>query len=229
MSRFIRGLRSATDNFGHPIQRYAIRDTGAVANGPDVQLFGSEQERDAALARYEAEPEWFRGELNSPEHGGTWGNPPVWEEPAADPTDTVTGAQHAAVVAELNATIERLTAQLAAAHAPISDVTDDRLMPIWDAAALAAQDEGFCSEYDRLANRLGIPGRERLYRGTVSVTFNVYSYATARGAEDAQEAMEQQVRDALDNLPISHYGGFEDGSISHLDIDEVSTDDVDIY
>ncbi len=156
--------------------------------------------------------------------------PDVDDPTAADASpvaDTVTREAHEAQVAELRATVERLTSQLADARAPITDVNDERLAPMWERAASVAEDEGFCPEYERLANGLGIPGRERTYRGIVTVTFNVYAYARSTMADEAREAMEQNVSDAVRNIASTDYG--TDGAITHVDFQQVDSEDVNVY
>jgi hypothetical protein len=155
--------------------------------------------------------------------------PDVDDPTAADASpiaDTMTRAAHEAEVAELRATVERLTSQLAAARAPITDVTDERLAPIWERAASVAEDEGFCPEYERLANGLGIPGRERTYRGIVNVSFNVYAYARDTMQDGAAEQMEAFVREAVRNL-AGNYG--VPGEMTHVDLHSVESEDVNVY
>ncbi len=115
---------------------------------------------------------------------------------------------------------ESLTATVSRLSEPITDVTDERLAPIWDRAAEAAQDEGFCPEYDRLCDRLGIPGRERQYRGVVKVSLDFYAYATARGENAATDLIEEEVADNLLGL-LSEYDS--------VDIREVEATDVSVY
>ncbi|MGG1910545.1 hypothetical protein AB1285_27350, partial [Microbacterium sp. NRRL B-14842] len=53
---------------------------------------------------------------------------------------------------------------------PITDAADDRLAAIWEKGEQIANDEGFCSEYDRLVEAIGGTPRERDFRVTLSVT-----------------------------------------------------------
>lgn len=223
-NRFIPGDRAAGE-----LRRYAIRDTeqnDTSGHGPrDVMLFTDATERDRVLASInsgdlsEWSPEW-RSDAN----GGNWASPPAWvtepaEQPAEDPE-----------LARLRSEVQRLQRELSVARESITDVNDERLTPIWDRAAEAAEENGFCPEYDKLANSLGIPGRERLYRGVVEVRFNVYAYARSRVADDAAEEMEQRVRQAVAELrSVDDYSGRDDGDISHVDISESDVSDVSVY
>ena len=152
----------------------------------------------------------------------------TWSEvddatPVPDPID----ARVEAMQRELDAARE----QLRVARLPITDVMDERLTPIWDKAAEAAEENGFCSEYDKLCDSLGIPGRVRLYRGVVTVTLNVYAYAEARNADDAGDLMEQRLRERVrDELATEGgYDSHEDGSVTHVDINSSEYESVDIY
>ena len=224
MSRFIKGDRDEGE-----FRRYAIRDTeqnDTSGNGPcDVMLFHDEQDRDRILASVNAGdlsrwlPEW-----RSDENGGNWYSPPRWEQPDAEQP-----AEDPELV-RLRSEVERLQRELSAAREPITDVNDERLTPIWDKAAEAAEENGFCPEYDKLANSLGIPGRERLYRGVVEVRFNVYAYARSRVADDAADEMEQAVREAVRNLAtVNDWEGRSDGDISHVDFNSSEVSDVSVY
>lgn len=228
MSRFIKGDRAEGE-----FRRYAIRDTeqnDTSGNGPcDVMLFHDEQDRDRILASVNAGdlsrwlPEW-----RSDENGGSWYSPPRWEQPDAEqPAEQPAEDPE---LARLRSEVERLQRELSVARESITDVNDERLTPIWDRAAEAAEENGFCPEYDKLANSLGIPGRERLYRGVVEVRFNVYAYARSRVADDAAEEMEQRVRQAVAELrSVDDYSGRDDGDISHVDISDSDVTDVSVY
>jgi len=125
---------------------------------------------------------------------------------------------------------DSLRARLRVAQVTISDVADERLSPIWERAAEAATEAGFCSEYEKLCDILGIPGRERLYRGVVEVRFNVYAYATATNADDAEEEITNTVRERLTEIATEDpYSSHDDGSVSHLDVTDVGAEQVEVY
>lgn len=118
------------------------------------------------------------------------------------------------------------------AQAEIHDASDERLRPIWEQAAQAASDEGFCPEYDRLCAQLGIPGRPRLYRGVVNVRFNVYAYEMATDPDIAQETMEENMRERIEAWREDIVGNsyeHESGDITHFDVDSIDSESVDVY
>lgn len=49
---------------------------------------------------------------------------------------------------------------------------DPRVLHIWKKAHRIASSEGFCTEYDKIADALGIPDIEQEYSGEVTVVFN---------------------------------------------------------
>jgi len=124
---------------------------------------------------------------------------------------------------QLTATVQRLSAE-------ITDVSDDRLTPIWDKAAEAAEEAGFCPEYDKLCSILGVPGRERTYRGVVTVTLNAYVYTTSRGEEEAAEEMENLMRAQVESsLAVGDRYYPEPGSITVVEVQETEAEEVSIY
>jgi hypothetical protein len=78
------------------------------------------------------------------------------------------------------------------AQAPIA-LNDSRLSDAWERAGEIATEEGFCAEYDRMCERIGIPGRERDWSVPVdvSMTFNVI--VRGRSASDAAERIDSEV------------------------------------
>lgn len=252
---FVTGKRDASHG---ETRIWAIRNT--EEGGADVNLYYSEEERATALAEYRAGKSW-RADWRSEFNGGSWQNPIVWDaEPVMPDPDAEFGelvnemrtmgdvdktrklrelveARRDAerTVTELreamDAQRDRWTESLRQAQAPISDAADERLAPIWELAAQAADDNGFCPEYEKLCDSLGIPGRPRLRRGVVEVTLNVYAYAMGATEEEAHEAMERQVRERLESEVHTEdrYSNHDDGSISHVDITSVDTSDVEVY
>lgn len=226
--------------------RFGIYDDSRESN--NLHAWVAAEDRDRVLRRLrDGEVDWRGATALADDRGYTLSGPRSeggnWEgrwtevhEPSIDdPTapdaspvpEPVTREQHDAVVAELNATIERLTAENARLGSPITDTKDARLTAIWERAAEVAENEGFCPEYERLANGLGIPGRSRLYRGIVTVRFNVYSYATDTSDDSAARTMEENVRERLRDTLTT--GGYGEGDISHLDFEGVEAEDVSVY
>lgn len=190
----------------------------------DISARAAARERDYALFSLDNQSNWQ----------GQWS--PV-DEPV-EPADTYARIEQGASVLspstqelaqrvdEQARELELLRERLATASAPITDTSDERLAPIWERAAEVAEENGFCSEYELLTNGLGIPGRPRTYRGIVRVQFNVYAYADGTSAYEAGEAMEQRLREAVAELRTDTR---VDGSISHVDIDNTTVDDVEVY
>ncbi|MGG1910454.1 hypothetical protein AB1285_26890 [Microbacterium sp. NRRL B-14842] len=75
-----------------------------------------------------------------------------------------------AQAADLALTVERQQREIDRLRLPITDAADDRLAAIWEKGEQIANDEGFCSEYDRLVEAIGGTPRERDFRVTLSVT-----------------------------------------------------------
>lgn len=64
----------------------------------------------------------------------------------------------------------RLRAKLSDLRSPIVDGSDERLGEFWEKAGEAANEAGFCPEYDRIAELLGGPGRTITYDVELRVT-----------------------------------------------------------
>ncbi len=110
---------------------------------------------------------------------------------------------------ELTATVDRLQREIHLLQEPITDPTDDRLSAIWERGEQIANDEGFCSEYDRLVEAIGGTPREREFRVTLSVTLTqrVTVNVTARTSAEAEDLAidTYSVEDVIDSLREDNY------------------------
>lgn len=94
-------------------------------------------------------------------------------------------------------TIADLTAQIQAnATEQITDGADPRLIDFWEKAGRIADYADFCEEYDRLAEAMNGPGREREYEVQLEVTVTLQVTRTVN-AQDSETA-ECYARDDLD-------------------------------
>ena len=87
---------------------------------------------------------------------------------------------------------------------------DPRLEAEWERAGEIATEENFCSEYDRMCERLGIPGREREWEVCMTVTLepiHVHTTVTARSMEAAQEAIEEDYDIIRDDVQSAYESG----------------------
>ncbi|WP_242085823.1 hypothetical protein [Microbacterium lacticum] len=111
--------------------------------------------------------------------------------------------------AELALTVERQRREIDLLQQPITDPTDDRLTAIWERGEQIANDENFCSEYDRLVEAIGGTPRERDFRVTLSVTLTqrVSVTVTARTSAEAEDlAIETYtVEDVIESLREDNY------------------------
>ena len=116
-------------------------------------------------------------------------------------------ARDALVIAELE---ERLRAAQAE---QITNGADPRLERFWERAGRIADAAGFCDQYDRMADELGGPSRERDWEVIVEVTATIRLSVnvTARDEDDAHSS----ARDYIDEEAVKsavQYGGIEDWS-----------------
>lgn len=89
---------------------------------------------------------------------------------------------------DLTARVESLTARVnSLANDQITDGGDPRLIEFWENAAEKAESEGYCSEYDRMADLLGGIPRRREYSHRVAVTFSIWVTSSGRDEDDAAE------------------------------------------
>ena len=111
--------------------------------------------------------------------------------------------------ADLALTVERQQREIERLQLPITNAADDRLAAIWERGEQIANDEGFCSEYDRLVEAIGGTPRERDFRVTLSVTLTqrVSVTVTARTSAEAEGlAIETYtVEDVIESLREDNY------------------------
>ena len=106
-------------------------------------------------------------------------------------------------LARLQATVAELTAVVAAKDQviqtlrteQITEGDDIRLETFWEKAGRIADHADFCSEYDRMAEAMGGPRRERDYDVQVSVTVEIIinTSVSATDNEGAETAAEEQI------------------------------------
>jgi len=109
--------------------------------------------------------------------------------------------------------------------APITNADDPRLEELWAKAYRYAQSAGFCSEFERIADELGIPQQSLTWTGTaivsVSVSVPVYVSGVASRADindgtvDDYEVDGYAVAEALNEYSFDAY------NIGHYEVDEV--------
>jgi len=102
------------------------------------------------------------------------------------------------LASEVNVALERVSyfqSQAERLGRPISDFQDGRLEPLWEQASRQADAEGFCSEYERMCDAFGIPGRERDYSVDVEVTLTrtITVSATGRDEDQAAESIDEDL------------------------------------
>lgn len=112
------------------------------------------------------------------------------------PVPATTPESTASLIAQLHETIDRLRTELDVARGEqITDGSDERLAAFWNRAERIATAAGFCEEYDRIAEGLNGPRRERDWevRLEVTVTLTTYQTITARDLDTAIEEAEQNL------------------------------------
>lgn len=82
------------------------------------------------------------------------------------------------------------------------DPQDPRVAHIWRKAARIATHAGFCTEYDRIAESLGIPEVEFDYSGYVSVRVSAYVSVPVSGTATRTEIADGDVDWSIDNSDI---------------------------
>ncbi len=119
-----------------------------------------------------------------------------------------------------NAEAEKDRAWASVNGSPDIDAKDPRVAHIWRKAARIATGAGFCTEYDRIADALGIPEVEFDYSGYVSVRVSAYVSVPVSGTATRQEIADGDVDWSIDN----------DDIVSELDGDSIEweVDEVDI-
>lgn len=76
---------------------------------------------------------------------------------------------------------------------------------LWDDMAQYAKDKSWCSDYDRLAGTMGIPGRKRKYSVSVPITVAGGGQAkvTLRVEARSREEAQQEARKLLTSVSVS--------------------------
>ena len=79
---------------------------------------------------------------------------------------------------------------------------DPRVLHIWEKAHRIASGAGFCSEYDRIAEALGVPDLEQDYEGYAEVHFSGTVSVPISGRATRREIAEGEVHADLDRSDI---------------------------
>lgn len=79
---------------------------------------------------------------------------------------------------------------------------DPRVLHIWEKAHRIATSAGFCSEYDRIAEALGVPDLEQDYSGTAEVRFRGTVNVPISGRASRREIADGDVSPDLDTGEI---------------------------
>jgi hypothetical protein len=82
------------------------------------------------------------------------------------------------------------------------DPKDPRVAHIWRKASRIATSAGFCTEYDRIADALGLPEVEFDYSGYVSVRVSAYVSVPVSGTATRREIADGDVDWSIDNDDI---------------------------
>jgi hypothetical protein len=101
---------------------------------------------------------------------------------------------------------------------PDIEPKDPRVAHIWRKAARIATGAGFCTEYDRIADALGLPEVEFDYSGYVSVRVSAYVSVPVSGTATRQEIADGEVDWSIDNDDIVSE---LDGDSIEWEVDEV--------
>jgi hypothetical protein len=101
---------------------------------------------------------------------------------------------------------------------PDIEPKDPRVAHIWRKAARIATGAGFCTEYDRIADALGLPEVEFDYSGYVSVRVTAYVSVPVSGTATRQEIADGEVDWSIDNDDIVSE---LDGDSIEWEVDEV--------
>jgi len=102
----------------------------------------------------------------------------------------------------------------------ITDGSDHRLVTFWERAERVANAANFCEEYDRIAEGLNGPRREREYEVTIRATIEWTTTRTSRDEEDAGT----DVLDDFDSDTIAEAA--RDGSIDIIDSEVYDTTEI---
>jgi len=119
-------------------------------------------------------------------------------------------------VREAEASAERAWASVNGS--PDIEAKDPRVAHIWRKAARIATAAGFCTEYDRIADALGLPEVEFDYDGSVSVRVSAYVTVPVSGTATRQEIADGEVDWSISNDDIV---AELDGDMIEWEVDEV--------
>ena len=119
-------------------------------------------------------------------------------------------------VKEAEASAERAWASVNGS--PDIEPKDPRVAHIWRKAARIATGAGFCTEYDRIADALGLPEVEFDYDGSVSVRVSAYVTVPVSGTATRQEIADGEVDWSISNDDIV---AELDGDMIEWEVDEV--------
>jgi hypothetical protein len=98
------------------------------------------------------------------------------------------------------------------------DPKDPRVAHIWRKASRIATSAGFCTEYDRIADALGLPEVEFDYDGSVSVRVSAYVTVPVSGTATRREIADGEVDWSISNDDIV---AELDGDMIEWEVDEV--------
>jgi hypothetical protein len=98
------------------------------------------------------------------------------------------------------------------------DPKDPRVAHIWRKASRIATSAGFCTEYDRIADALGLPEIEFDYEGSVSVRVSAYVTVPVSGTATRSEIADGEVDWSISNDDIV---AELDGDMIEWEVDEV--------
>lgn len=101
---------------------------------------------------------------------------------------------------------------------PNIEAKDPRVAHIWRKAARIATSAGFCTEYDRIADALGLPEVEFDYEGSVSVRVSAYVTVPVSGTATRSEIADGEVDWSISNDDIVSE---LDGDMIEWEVDEV--------
>jgi hypothetical protein len=102
---------------------------------------------------------------------------------------------------------------------PDIEAKDPRVAHIWRKAARIATGAGFCTEYDRIADALGLPEVEFHYDGSVSVRVSAYVTVPVSGTATRREIADGEVDWSISNDDIVSE---LDGDMIEWEVDEVN-------
>jgi hypothetical protein len=138
--------------------------------------------------------------------------------------ERVTGRAELALERAKQAEAEKDRAWASVNGSPDIEAKDPRVAHIWRKASRIATNAGFCTEYDRIAEALGLPDIEFDYSGYVSVRVSAYVSVPVSGTATRSEIADGDVDWSIDNSDI--LSEMDSDSIEwEVDEVEISADD----